>query len=59
MAVLPGNDGQLETNDDVKEDTPTSGLPAWVIGEGIAPGGDYFGGAQDVGVYTTFIKLNP
>jgi hypothetical protein len=58
MAVLPGNDGQMQTNDDIKEDTPSGGLPAWVIGEGLDPTGNFSGGAQDVGVYTTYIKLN-
>jgi hypothetical protein len=61
MLALAGPDGNLNTSDDLVEDTPSSsGLPAWCIGEGVAPGGtNFFGGAQDVGIYTTFIKLNP
>jgi hypothetical protein len=65
MLALPGQDGRLgpapaNGTDDVTEETTGSGLPAWIIGEGVDPAtGANFGGAQDVAVYTSLIKLNP
>lgn len=66
MLALPGNDKRLgpapATNtDDLTEETdPGRGLTAWIVGEGTDPAtGALFGGAQDVAVYTSFIKLNP
>ena len=57
--LAPGNDMQIIRGPGgiLKEDVDN--VEAYVIGEGVAPGGGYFGGAQDVGIYTTYVKLNP
>ena len=51
MAKLPGPSGPL------LEDV--TNVRAWVIGEGLDATGAYSGGAQDVSIYSSFIKLNP
>lgn len=70
MTVQPGNDGVYGTGDDIKEDVHAN-RPAFIIGQGLRDPtrvfnndetspqyNPYEGGAQDVAIYSSFIRLN-
>lgn len=57
--LAPSNDMRIQPSPGGPMTEDVDNVPAYVIGEGVVPGTGYFGGAQDVAVYTTYIKLNP